>query len=111
MPLETRNPKAYLLAFDNTSGLATGLALASVSTQAANVPVVVRDDTGASLGTATIDLAARGHTSFVLTDRYTFAAGKRGTVEFDTPADVQISVLGLRATPNGAVTTIPVLAK
>jgi hypothetical protein len=38
-------------------------------------------------------------------------AGKRGTVEFDTPADGQISVLGLHATPTGAITTIPVLAK
>jgi hypothetical protein len=111
VPLETRDAGAYVLAFDNTNGLVTGLALANVSNQAANVPVVLRDDTGASLGTATINLAALGHTSFVLTDNYTFAAGKRGTVEFDAPAGTQISVLGLRATPTSAVTTIPVLAK
>jgi hypothetical protein len=111
VPLETRRASAYLLAFDNTNKIATGLALAGDSDQAANVPVVVRDDTGASLGNATISLAAHGHTSFVLTDRYSFAAGRRGTVEFDTPAGAQISVLGLRATPTGAVTTLPVLAK
>jgi hypothetical protein len=58
-----------------------------------------------------INLAAHGHTSFVQTSSYAFAVGERGTVEFDTPAGGQISALGLRATPTGAVTTIPVLAK
>jgi hypothetical protein len=46
-----------------------------------------------------------------LTNSYASVAAKRGTVEFRTPAGAQISVLGLRATPTGAVTTIPVLAK
>ena len=111
VPIETRKASAYILAFDNTNGHATGLALANVSSQAANVPVVVREDTGTTLGRETISLAGHGHASFVLADRYAFAAGKRGTVEFDTPAAVQISVLGLRGTAGGAVTTIPVLAK
>jgi hypothetical protein len=34
-----------------------------ISNQAANVTVVLRDDTGTSLGQATINLATRGHTS------------------------------------------------
>ena len=55
--------------------------------------------------------AARGHTSFVLTGNYSFAANKRGTVEVDTPPGAQLSALGLRATPTGVVTTVPVLAK
>ena len=75
------------------------------------MPVVLRDDTGANLGTATINLAALGHTSFILTSKYASVANKRGTVEFDAPAGTQISVLGLRATPSGAVTTVPVLVK
>ena len=111
VPLETRNTTAYLLAFDNTNGVGTGVALANVSNQATNVPVVLRDDTGATLGMATINLPARGHTSFMLTSSYSSVAGKRGTVEFDTPAGTQITVLGLRATPSGTLTTIPVLAK
>jgi hypothetical protein len=111
VPLETLSASAYLLAFDNTNGLATGVALANVSSQVANVPVVLRDDSGVSLGTAMINLAASGHTSFVLSDRYGAVTGKRGTVEFDTPAGAQISVLGLRAARSGAVTTIPVLAR
>jgi len=111
VPLETRNASAYVLAFDNMNGLATGLALANLSNQAVNVSVVVRDDTGATLGTAAIDLVGLGHTSFMLADRYAFVVGKRGTVEFETPAGAQISALGLRATPAGVLTTIPVLAK
>ena len=113
VPLETRNASAYVLAFDNTNHLVTGVALAndSIPSQTVAVGVVLRDETGASLGTATINLVAGGHTSFLLADSYASAAGKRGTVGFDTPAGTQISALGLRATPTGAVTTIPVLAK
>jgi hypothetical protein len=111
VPLETRNATAYVLAFDNTNGIETGLALANISNQAVAVPVVLRDDKAAGLGTATINLLAHGHTSFMLTASYASVANKRGTVEFDTPDGAQISVLGLRATPNGAVTTLPVLAK
>jgi len=111
VPLEKRNASAYLLAFDNTNGLATGVALANVSNQTVAVPVVLRDDTGATLGTAMINLAAHGHTSFLLAKTYASVTGKRGTVEFDTSAGAQISALGLRATPTGAVTTIPLLAK
>lgn len=111
VPLEARNASAYVLAFDNTNGVATGVALANISPAAADVPMVLRDDTGAILGNAVIDLPANGHRSFVLTDNYASAVIKRGTVELDAPAGTQISVLGLRATPSGVVTTIPVLAK
>ncbi|HEV2381606.1 MAG TPA: hypothetical protein VG206_17660 [Terriglobia bacterium] len=111
VPLETRNAEAYLLAFDDTNGLATGLALANSSNQAVSVPVLLTDETGASLGSAAISLPALGHTSFMLATAYPAVAGKRGTVEFDTPPGGQISVLGLRATAALALTTIPVLTK
>jgi hypothetical protein len=85
--------------------------LANVATQAAGVFVTLRDDTGAALGTTTINLPADGHRSFLLSPAYAGTTGKRGTVQFDTPAGGKISVLGLRATPNGTLTTIPVLKK
>ena len=44
MPLENRNANAYILAFDNTGGTFTGVAVNAVSTGPVNVPVVVRDD-------------------------------------------------------------------
>ncbi len=112
VPLETRNADSYLLAFDNTGQIATGLAIANLAASPAHVDVVIRDDTGAQMYTGNINLAAQGHNSFMLTDAaqgFPMTASKRGTVEFDTPRGGQISLLGLRA--NGAaLTSLPVLA-
>ena len=111
VPLQTGNATGYVLAFDNTNGLTTGMAVANISNQSVKIPMIVRDDTGAQLGTATIDLAAHGHTSFLLANTYSFTQDKRGTVEFDTPSNGQISALGIRSAPSGSFTTIPALAK
>ncbi|HSR08338.1 MAG TPA: hypothetical protein VLM42_14390 [Bryobacteraceae bacterium] len=46
----------------------------------------------------------------MLSDRFASAANQTGTIEFDTPANGQISVLGLRFPPSGRFTTIPVIA-
>ena len=112
VPLEARNASSYVLAFDNTGSLVTGLAIANLASSQASVGVVIRDDTGKHIGTGTINLPPQGHNSFVLTDPalgFPITAGKRGTVEFDTPQGGRISVLGLRA--NGkALTSLPVLA-
>ena len=116
VPLETRNASSYLLAFDNTNGLVLGVAVENVSAQDAVIPVIIRDDAGVMISApgASISLAGDGHTSFVLSDPvsgFPITAGKRGTIEFDTPAGGQISVLGLRfSPPNNALTTIPALA-
>ena len=101
VPMETRNASSYLLAFDNTNKLVLGVAVANVSAQDAVIPVIVRDDTGAIISTqrTSISLGGNGHTSFVLSDLATGfpeTANIRGTIEFDTPAGGQISVLGLR---------------
>jgi hypothetical protein len=114
VPLETRNANAYILAFDNTSGKAAGIAINSVSSQSVNVPVVVRDDSGAQIATDTLNLPANAHLSFVLgnqpNDKYPATANIRGTIEFDTPPGGQISAGGIRA--NGqAFTTLPALVK
>lgn len=112
VPLETRNAPSYLLAFDDTGSIATGVAIANLGGNAANVNVVIRDDTGVALGTGTVSLKAQGHNSFMLSDpQYglTVTSGKRGTLEFDTPKGGQISVLGIRAN-SGALTTLPSIA-
>ncbi len=110
VPLETRNASKYILAFDNTNGVATGVAVANLAPQMAPVAVTIRDDSGVSLGNPQpMNLAAQGHTSFMLNDQYPITRLQRGTIEFDTPPGGQISVLGLRANGN-ALTTLPVLA-
>jgi hypothetical protein len=110
VPMETRNAPSYLLAFDNTSNVVTGVALGNVAGSAAAIPMTIRDDKGAIVTTGTINLAANGHTSFVLPTLFAQTANIRGTVEFDTPSGGQIAALGIRYTPPGTTTTIPVLA-
>ncbi len=112
VPLESRNAAAYLLAFDNTSQTATGVAINSVSAQGVNIPVVVRNDAGAQIATDTISLPANGHLAFTLAvDKYSAAAGIRGTIEFDTPPGAQIGALGIRIPIAHTFTTLPALAK
>jgi hypothetical protein len=114
VPLENRNASGYIIAFDNTNGTATGIAVNAVSAGQVNVPVVVRDDTGAQIAADTIVLAANGHYAFTLgVDKYPAARMIRGTIEIDTPAGAQIGGLGIRI-PSGAAhtyTTLPALAK
>jgi len=113
VPIESRNANAYILAFDNTGDISTGIAINSVSTQGVNIPVTVRDSAGRQIATDTITLAPNGHLSFTLgSGKYPATAGIRGTMEFDTPANAQIGVLGIRI-PAAAhtFTTLPALAK
>ena len=111
VPLETRNPGSFVLPYDTTGGYATGVALANVSTVSANITLLIRDDSGNLLQTTTVPLAGQGHTSFDLVSRFGITAQRRGTLEFQTPAGGQISVLGLRFPPGPAFSTIPALAK
>jgi hypothetical protein len=108
VPLETRNPAAFVLPFDNTAGLANGLAISNITSTAAAVKIVITDDSGVNnLVTDTVNLSARGHLSFVLTEKYALTAQRRGTITIQGPANGQISVLGIRATTAGAYTSIP----
>ena len=111
VPLESRKASSYLLAFDNTGGTATGVAICSSSPQAANVPVVIRDDTGSQIGSGSIALPANGHSAFVLAGQFPVTEGKRGTFEFLSPAGGHISVLGIRTPPGNTFTALPVLTK
>ena len=110
VPLETRNASSYTMAFDNTNNLAVGIAVENISTQAANILVVVRDDTGAQIGTGNISLPGSAHTAFMLNDQFPWTANIRGTAQFITPTGGQISLLGIRCTPQGTLTSIPVFA-
>ena len=109
VPLETRNARSYLLPFDNTGGMALGVAIENISSQTATIPVVLRNDAGAPIGNGTLSLAGKAHTSFVMSDQFPATAHIRGTAEFDTPVGGQISLLGIRFSGANALTTIPVL--
>ena len=112
VPWESRTANAYILAFDNTNGTATGVAVNSVSAQSVNIPVVVRDDTGTQIATDTLNLAPNGHLAFTLAvDKYPTTSNIRGTIEFDTPLGAQIGALGIRIPVAHTFTSLPSLAK
>jgi len=111
VPVETASDNAYVLPFDYTGGYQTGIALANLTGQALTVSVTLRDSSGATIGTSTIPLAANAHTSFLLATQFPAVNGMFGTMELDTPAGGQVSALGIRATPGGAITSVPALAK
>jgi Putative Ig domain len=110
IPLEDRTGAAYTLAFDNRAGIRTGVALANLTSVTATIPVVIRDDTGAQVGSTSVSIPAMGHLAFFLSDRFADTADRSGSIEFDTPLNGRISVLGLRFPPGGRFTTIPVIA-
>lgn len=107
VPLQTESAGSYVLPFDTTTGLTTGLAVANVASTSAPISVVIHDDAGATLATDTITLNGDGHLSFVITDRYASALQKRGTIVFHTPPGGQVGAIAIRATSAGAYTTIP----
>ncbi len=128
VPLGTGNANSYVLAFDNTGGTVTGVAISDISSvvptpasaqinvvtiplAATIVPVTLRDDTGAQIGIGGVGLALNGHASFMLDAQFPATAGIRGTIEFDAPLDAQISALGIRSPPALTFTTLPALAK
>ena len=113
VPLESRNASGYIIAFDNTNGTATGIAVNAVSAGQVNIPVMVRDDRRHDRNRHDYLDRERAHAFTLGTDKYPATANIRGTIEFDTPAGAQIGALGIRI-PAGAAhtyTTLPALAK
>lgn len=109
VPLETRSANTYLLAFDNTNGYSTGIAVSNTSSQAVSVQVTVRNGAGTTIKSRVLQLAAEGHTSFDLVTNYPETADLIGTLQFTTASAGQISVLGIRVNPQSSFTSIPAL--
>jgi virginiamycin B lyase len=111
VPLETRTAGSYLIAFDNANNTATGIALSLTSSQAVDVPYLVRDGNGNQIASGAIQLQGNGHTSFMLSSQIPATTGITGSVEFDTPSGTEIAVLGIRSPPALTFTTLPALAR
>lgn len=107
VPADSSNGHIYTLAFDNTNGAATGVAIVNLTTASANIPATIRDASGAPIGLGTIALPGNGHQSFTLTDLFPATVNQVGTVEFDAPTGGAISALGIRFPVSNAFTSIP----
>ena len=113
VPLETRTPKNFVLVYDNTNGLTTGVALANAGAAAATVTANIYDDQGNLLQSPTISLAGHAQQTIVLNATYAVTANKRGMVQFVVPSSGPISMIGIRVGTVGATTTttIPILTQ
>jgi sugar lactone lactonase YvrE len=112
IPFENRNALQFLLPYDNTGGFADGIAITNTGSSSAAVGFIIRDATGATIYSSSITVAALGSTTFVLPTNYGLTANGRGSVEIDSPAAGQISILGIQYnTATGGFSTIPALVK
>jgi hypothetical protein len=107
-PLEATRGSRLVLPFDNVAGFATGMALVNLTSDAVTINATIRDDSGAQIGLQPFAVPAMGHTSFALNDRLPVTSGRRGVVEFQTTAGAAIAGLGLRFSPSGSFTSVPV---
>jgi len=99
--------QAFTIAFDNSNGYFTGVAVAN--TDRSNPAVVVatfHDATGAQIVTGTVaTLPPLGHVSLLLNQNFPTTAGLTGTVEFTCVSFCSIAGLGLRFDPAGPFTS------
>lgn len=112
--LETSSSQRFYLAFNNTNGSTTGVALVNPQTHPVTVNVQFHDLNGLPLSNGTFTMAPMEHTSFMLADKYPALANVVGTALFttDSAADA-IAALGILSTPAiaaigeaGAMTTL-----
>ena len=94
---------AFRIAFDNTNGYFTGVAIAN-NDQINPVTVIAtfRDQTGAQIvsGQAAI-VKVYGHTAILLNQTFPTTAGRIGTVDFACPSFCSIAGMALQFSPNG----------
>jgi hypothetical protein len=110
--LEARTPTSFILPYDNTNNFSTGVAVASpAGASSASILIVARDSEGKHLLTDMLQLPARGHSSFSLPDKYPSLIGLKGTLELQNLKASGFTVLGLRFSPSGSITSIPVAPK
>ncbi|MRR37691.1 hypothetical protein EG829_24165 [bacterium] len=111
VPLCDYDDWTFYMPFDNTSGLATGMALLNPSdSKDATVSLMFLGENGELLLETSLPLKWGEQTSFSLQDKYPSLAGKRGTLYAESSTDY-LSALGLRFNigGGGAFTSLPVM--
>ncbi len=106
VPLQTQLlPSAIIVPFDNTNGFSDGIALGNLSGAPAEYTAVFFDADGNALGAPQIiSLGTDGHTAFLVNSQYLFTANISGIMKITGPA---LMGLGLRASPYGTLTAVP----
>lgn len=94
-----------LVPYDDANGNKTGIAIANPTSTAQSIMVAFRNDAGTT-PTASFTLPAFGHTSFILSEKYSVVRTKAGLAEFFS-ATGNISIIGLRINPTNSFTSAP----
>ena len=108
-PLQSQTQSTIVYPYDNTLGFSTGVALVNLSAGQASITATIFDGNGSQLGVQTIPVAGSGHTSFMLPSNLPLTAGKRGIVKFQNASGGALAGIGLRFSPLGTFTSLPVI--
>lgn len=103
LPLPTAGTISF--PFDQTSGLAVGLALSNVTQTSQPIAITFVDQNNATIVTDTITLGPLNHMAFMLPDKYPALASRAGIVRITGTTQV-VSALALQASPDGGFTTL-----
>lgn len=106
VPLQTQFPTTITLPYDNTAGFATGVALLNLASASSTISATIWDDAGVQIGTQVFNLSGTGHLAFSLPSQLPVTAGKRGIVQFQSPATGGVAGIGLRFSPYGTFTSV-----
>jgi hypothetical protein len=107
-PLQAKFQSRLNLPYDNRAGFITAVALANLSAAGATITATVWDPAGKQIGVQTLTMAANGHTSFLLPSLLAVTAGQQGIVQLQSSTG-NIAAVGLRASPQGTFTSVPVI--
>ena len=105
VPLKSSSGNHFLVPFDNTLGFVTAMAMLNPdNVQTAIVNCVFRDEDGQQISNGSLVLQPGTRQAFVLPFLFSGLANQRGVAEFTSP--VEISALGLRASPRYTLASI-----
>jgi hypothetical protein len=96
-----------LVPFDNTSNLATALAVVNPNPTGETISVTFKTSDGSVTQSSLPNLPANGQMAFVMPTQFPGTSGQSGLAEFYTTSGT-LSIIALRANPTGAFTSAPV---
>jgi sugar lactone lactonase YvrE len=109
VPLQNQFQSTTILPYDNTGGFVMGVAIANLGASSSSITATIWDDSGSQLGAQPIAIPANGHAAFVLPDKLPLTIGKRGVVVFQSAGGSGMTYLGLRFSPFGTFTSVPII--
>ena len=115
IPMDRTEPRKLQLAFDNSAGNRTAIALLNVPGAAVDGPgaraygllAVVRDEAGQWIETRQYPLQPGRHTAFMLADEIPATAGRRGTIEIRAATSGPVSGVSLRVSAQETFVVLP----